>query len=57
MVNASPQRPAQFSAVSLDKVLDLFMKATVEQAKVLQARREELLASWRSNFEKNSTNS
>jgi len=57
MVNASPQRPAQFSAVSLEKVLELYMKAMIEQAKALQASREELLSTWRSTIEKDSTNS
>ena len=57
MVNASPQRPAQFSAVSLQKVLELFLKAKMEQAKALRASRKELLSTWRSMNEKDSANS
>jgi len=57
MVNATPQWPAQFSAVSLEKVLELYMKTMIEQAEALQASREELLITWRSTIEKDSTNS
>jgi sugar-specific transcriptional regulator TrmB len=57
MVNASPQRPAQFSAVSLEKVLKLYMKTIVEQAKSLQASRKELLITWRSAIGKDSAKS
>ena len=37
----------QYIAVSLEKVLDQFMRERKEQAKALQASREELLSSWR----------
>jgi sugar-specific transcriptional regulator TrmB len=57
MVNASPPRPAQFSAVALEEVLELYMKTMVEQAKALQASRKELLSIWHSMNEKNSANS
>jgi sugar-specific transcriptional regulator TrmB len=56
MVSATRERPAQFSAVSLEKVLDQFMKARKEQAKALKASRKELLSTWRSLNEKDSTN-
>ena len=56
MVKATSQRPAQFSAVSLEKVLELSMKATIEKAKALQASRKELLSTWRSMIEKESNN-
>ena len=51
-VKATPGRPALFSAVSLEEVLDLFMKSKVKQAKILQANRDELLSAWRSLPEK-----
>ncbi len=54
MVHATLERPARFSAVSLEKVLDQLMKTKKEQAKALQASREELLSNWRSVIEKNS---
>ena len=53
MVNATHERPAQYSAISLERVLDQFMKARKEQAKALQASKEELLSNWRSMVEKN----
>lgn len=57
MVNATLEHPARFSAVPLEKVLDRFMKAKTEQAKNLQASRDELLSTWRSTIEKDSTKS
>jgi sugar-specific transcriptional regulator TrmB len=56
IVNAILERPARFSAVSLERVLDQFMKTKKEQAKALQASREELLSKWRSMLEKDSSN-
>jgi sugar-specific transcriptional regulator TrmB len=56
MVNASHERPARFSAVPLEKVLDQFMKGRKKQAKALQASRKELLSTWRSMIDKGSTN-
>ena len=47
-VEASREHPATFSAVPLEKVLDLFMKEKIEQAEGLQASREELLSKWHS---------
>jgi sugar-specific transcriptional regulator TrmB len=57
MVNASPQRPAQYSVVSLEKVLELYAEAMMEQAKALQASRKELLTAWRSAIGKDSAKS
>lgn len=57
MVKATSQRSAQFSAVSLEKVLELYMKAITEQAKALQASKKELVATWHSTLEKDSSNS
>jgi len=56
MVNTTFERPARFSAVSLEKILGFFMKAKTEQAKNLQSNREKLLSSWRSMIEKSSNN-
>lgn len=52
IVCASPERPANFSAVPLEKVVDLFVKAKTEQAKALQESREEFLATWKSLIKK-----
>jgi|WetSurMetagenome_2_1015567.scaffolds.fasta_scaffold01135_3 sugar-specific transcriptional regulator TrmB len=54
IVNATRERTTRYSAVSLEKVLDIFMNAKVEQAKAFQASKEELLASWRSIIKKSS---
>ncbi len=56
IVNATRERPAQYSVISLEKVLDLFMKAKMEQAKAFQTSKEELLASWRSIIKKEHNN-
>jgi sugar-specific transcriptional regulator TrmB len=48
LVIATSTRPAQFSAVSLEKILELVMTAATEQAKTLQASKEELLSTWHS---------
>jgi sugar-specific transcriptional regulator TrmB len=47
-VNATLERPARFSAVSLEKVLDFLIEAKKEQALALQESREELLSNWKS---------
>jgi sugar-specific transcriptional regulator TrmB len=57
MVNATLEPTARFTAVPLEKVVDIFMKAATEQAKALQASRKELLSTWRSMNEKDSANS
>ena len=56
MVIASLEPLIQFSAISLEKVIDQFMKAREEQAKALLASREELLSSWYSMIENDSAN-
>ena len=57
MIQATRERPARFSAVSLERVLDQFMKTKKEQAKALQASRKELLSTWSSLIEKDSAES
>jgi sugar-specific transcriptional regulator TrmB len=53
VVNTSCNRPALFSALAFEKVLDLIIDVKKEQAEALQASKEELLLSWRSITEKN----
>lgn len=48
IINASPEYPARFSAVLFEKVLDLLIKAKMEQQQALQESKEELLSTWRS---------
>jgi sugar-specific transcriptional regulator TrmB len=55
MVSASQERPALFSAVSFDKVLDLCIKTNKEEAQRIEENKEQILSMWRSkilgNFE------
>lgn len=46
IVNATFNRPAEFSAVNIEKVLDLLTKAKFEEAKVLRNNKEQLLTDW-----------
>jgi sugar-specific transcriptional regulator TrmB len=46
IVNASTNRPAQFSAISFEKVLDILIKENVEEAKRVEKNKNELLTKW-----------
>jgi len=48
MVSASQERPALFSAVSFDKVLDQFIKANREEAQRIEENKEQILSMWKS---------
>lgn len=48
LVTASLQRPAKFSVVPFDKVLDMFVKAKLEEAQRMQINKNELLSDWQS---------
>ncbi len=48
VVTATLERPARFSAVPIDKVLDLLAKAKIEEAHRVQQNKSELLADWQS---------
>ena len=52
LVNASPEYPYRFSAVVLEKALDLLLKARKQQQKALQESKEQLLSTWRSITQK-----
>jgi sugar-specific transcriptional regulator TrmB len=54
VVNASCDRPALFSALPFEEVLDLFSEVKKEQAKTLQESKDELLSTWRSITNKSS---
>ena len=56
MAIASLEPSIQFSAVSIERVIDQFLKAKEEQGKALQASRKKLLSSWRSMIENDSAN-
>ena len=57
MVSSTLERPARFSAVTLEKVLEFLIETSKEQALALQESKEELLSAWRSMMGKKSENS
>lgn len=48
IVNATIDRPATFSAVPLNKVLDLIAKTKIEEAKIIENNKGRLLSDWES---------
>ena len=44
---SSLQHPAQFSAVPIEKVLDLFVKNRLEEVQQIQSRKNEILSDWK----------
>jgi sugar-specific transcriptional regulator TrmB len=46
IVSATLERPARFSAVPFEKVLDLFIRAKLEEAQNIQTEKNRLLSSW-----------
>jgi sugar-specific transcriptional regulator TrmB len=46
IVNASNERPAQFSAVSFEKALDALIRANREEAKRIEQNKNDLLSKW-----------
>jgi sugar-specific transcriptional regulator TrmB len=47
MINATIERPTQFSVVPLEKIMDSLIEGKKEQAVALQESKEALLSSWR----------
>jgi sugar-specific transcriptional regulator TrmB len=54
VVTATIERPAIFSALPFEKVLDLLIKADIEEVQRMIQNKEELLSSWRSIAHNNS---
>ena len=50
MVSVSQERPAYFSAVSFDRVLDSYVNANREAAHSIEQNKERILAIWRSKI-------
>jgi sugar-specific transcriptional regulator TrmB len=48
IITVSLERPAMFSALAFEKVLELLIEIKVEQSKAISETKKELLASWRS---------
>ena len=55
VVTASVEYPLMFSAVAFESALDLLVEANMEQAKVIQETRDELLSEWRDMIKRNNT--
>jgi len=54
IVNSTHERPAIFSAVSVEKVLDALIKIKIEETQRMIQNKEELISSWRSIAHNNS---
>ena len=54
MISASQERPARFSAVSFDKVLDQFIIVNREEARRVEQNKERILAHWHFMITENS---
>jgi sugar-specific transcriptional regulator TrmB len=46
IVSSTLEHPARFSAIPFEKVLDLFIRAKIEETKQLQQSKEEILSKW-----------
>jgi len=53
IISEIPKRPIQFSALSFDKVLGLFLETKKAQTKDLQENRGRLISSWESLLDDN----
>jgi sugar-specific transcriptional regulator TrmB len=48
MIGTSQERPATFSAISFDKVLDQFIQTNREEAQRIEENKDQILSMWRS---------
>jgi sugar-specific transcriptional regulator TrmB len=48
IVNSSYERPAIFSAVAIERALDMLIKKKIEETQNMIRNKEELISSWRS---------
>jgi sugar-specific transcriptional regulator TrmB len=48
IIESSLDRPARFSTIPFEKVLDLFARARMEEAKMIQQNKEKILTDWNS---------
>lgn len=56
IVNCTSSRPKLFSAVPMENVIDLLVKANLEEALSMEENRKEILAYWQEIMEKKSNN-
>lgn len=55
IVTASPELPANFSVISIDKLLDLLSKASLEEAKRIEREKDRIISLWKTSVKHNST--
>ena len=56
IVNATPEPPSSFSVISLDKLLDLLAKVSLEEARRIEQEKDGILRLWKSSAKSNSSN-
>ena len=55
VVTSSSERPALFSALAFEELLNLFVRLNLDQAQIIKETKDELLANWRNVTKKNNT--
>jgi sugar-specific transcriptional regulator TrmB len=55
IITATVEKSALFSAVAFERVLELLVKANIEQAQSIKETKEDILASWRSMAKRDDT--
>ena len=55
VVTSSSERPALFTALAFEELLDLIVKLNIDQALIIKETKDELLANWRNVTKKNNT--
>jgi sugar-specific transcriptional regulator TrmB len=56
IANATPDLSTNFSVISLDKLLDLLAKASLEEARRIEQEKDGILRLWKSSVKRNSSN-
>jgi hypothetical protein len=49
-VNATLERPAQFSAISFEKALNLLIKTHLQEVQYIEQNKEKILSNWNSTI-------
>jgi sugar-specific transcriptional regulator TrmB len=52
LASATCEHPAQFSAISFERVIDMYIKVKTAEAQALQETRQDLMSAWRSIIKK-----
>ena len=53
IVNCTSERPTLFSAVPIEKVTDLLVKANLEEAQLMEENRQKILSFWQTMIKEN----